>query len=96
MRVLPHSGELILTRAASWTASDTKELNTDNGIPFSVKGVSVNADGNLAIKTRNSMANEIAPEAAVTIAVKAGIIYPIAPFLIMSTNTTATGIVVYG
>lgn len=98
MRTNQHSGELILRRAVSWTKSDTIKLYgaaaKGLGVDFAVVGVSVNADGNLAIRSENPTTGLL--DAAVTIAVKAGIIYPMAPSIIMSTNTTATGIVVYG
>jgi hypothetical protein len=50
------------------------------------RGISVNADGNLAYKPFDS-------GTAVTVAVKAGAIYPIAAQAVMSTDTTTTGIV---
>jgi hypothetical protein len=89
-----HSGELVVTRAVAWTADDTKPLNLQNGIDFPVIGYSVNTDNNIAIRTKNQITGVVDP--AVTIAVKAGIMYPISPEYIMATNTTATGITVYG
>jgi hypothetical protein len=88
-----HSGDLIITRAITWSASDINDLPSTPGLP-TWKGFSVNADGNISIVTFNLYTNSEDP--AVVITVKAGIIYPIAIKRITSTNTTATGIVIYG
>lgn len=89
-----HSGLLVITRCVSFTPSDTKPINATNGVPFPVVGFSIAADGNVAIKTKNQVTGEV--DAAVTIALKAGVLYPISPEFIMDTNTDATSVQLYG
>ena len=86
---IPHSGHLILTRAIALTPSDSTAIASS----IIQKGFSVNIDGNVAIVTKNFESGVEDP--AVTIAVKAGILYPLSLHRINSTNTTATGITIY-
>ena len=68
-----------LRRAVAITPHDTNDLD------FETRALSVNEAGNLVVKVPGS-------ETAVTIAVLAGVLYPIAAEKVLSTNTTATGI----
>ena len=69
------------------TASDTLTLKWQ-GDEYSTKGIMVGVSGDLAVKDRDGT--------AVTITgVAAGIIHPITCSVVMSTNTTATGITAF-
>ncbi len=58
-----------------------------NGVSERAKGFSCAVAGNIAVK------NDLGT--AITIAILAGAIYPISSDTVMSTNTTATGIIAY-
>lgn len=88
-----HSGDLIITRIKAFTPDDDAPI-TKQTIGFVVKGISINADGDVAFKTINPGTEE--PDATVTVSLKAGIIYPIRPFLILDTGTTPTTVHLYG
>lgn len=87
----PHSGQLIASRTIAYSPSDI------NNVPSTLRviGFMVNTDGNVSLVTvKNLTTGEEDP--AVTVAVKAGIPYPISVVRINSTNTTVTGVVLLG
>ena len=78
--------ELSSSEFIAVTTSDTVALSY-NSIGRTTKGIACAVTGNIACK--NSLGT------SVTHYCVAGVIYPIRATLIMTTNTTATGIVAY-
>lgn len=76
----------VARRTADVTPSDTAKLST-----LATKGLTVNADGNVAVLLEND-----SDDAAARVrAVKAGVHYPWCVKKVFSTGTTATGIGIY-
>lgn len=88
-----HSGQLIITRSKAHTPDDDNPI-TKESVGFVVKGISVSTDGPVAIQTLN--VGTQTPDAAVTMELKAGVLYPIRPYLILDTGTTVTTVILHG
>ncbi len=76
--------------AMTWTKSDTNYIADANDKPVAVKGVLVTGAGNLNLVFMDQGVSE-----AVVVPVLAGVVYPFAVKMIRSTNTDATGIIVF-
>ena len=83
-RAVTPSDTAILTYSTTQTPYDVSQTIDE---PAQTRGISCAVAGNVAIKNDQGT--------AVTIFLSAGAIHPIATNQIMSTNTTATGIVAY-
>ncbi len=88
-----HSAELIITRIVAFTPDDDNPI-TREITGFIVKGISINADGDVAVQTINAGTGKLDP--SVTLSLKAGIIYPIRPAMILDTGTAATTVFLHG
>lgn len=71
-----------------WSGTDLKSITPDdnNDLTFLPRGVYVGTSGNLAV-------HDIEGEAVTFTNLAAGVIHPIAPKRILSTGTTASGII---
>ena len=73
----------------TWTPDDSNE------IPFLVRGVMVASGGDLAVRWADDPSD--GQRSTVTLpGLQPGIIYPVSPLIILSTGTTASGIVLLG